>query len=321
MKSESKSMEEKTWFIQYLPQIFIVSGIILTAIGGWISFSRMIEYRSENLELGRENKTLNQNNLEETGKVKDISALNALLSIENKSLISENTTLTKLNQDLIKSNIEISNNNKELSNQIINRAETLNSEITGGDTYLEIKIEYNKEKNQFLVLANVKGEFNPKNINLTIDESRKTVYNTKIDELNKGVQHQLKILPIPKNRDYLLYEIRIHTRNGSYHQYAFLKKRNDMFYCKMIYFNDAYRQYCLGEKYFPYKYPENIWDVYPTIRNLNVKYDLENKEAHERAKSMLRGGYNTIRQIKDFTGVPIQTINKLKLEIEKEASK
>lgn len=323
-------MEEKTWFIQYLPQIFIVSGIVLTAIGGVISFGRMIEYRSENIELGEANKELNQKNLEETDKVKDISALNALISIENKGLLSENTVLTKLNQDLInsnidisKSNMEISNSNKELSNQIISRAEILHSEITGGDTYLEIIIKHDEENNQFLVHAEVDGDFNPKNIYLSITEKRERVYNKEMVELNKGVLHQLEVLPIPKDRDYLLYEIVIYTKNGSYNQYAFLRKQGSKFYSKMIYFNSLKSRYFLRAKFYPQfqNCPEGIWNIYPTEKDLGLKYDRNNKETLEAVKNQLKQGYIPIEAIQKLTGVPIQKIIDLKAKIEKEASK
>ena len=310
-------MEEKSWFIQYLPQLFIVAGILLTAIGGWVSFSRMVKYRTENLTLGNTNKGLNEKNLAETKKVKEISEVNTLLSVKNESLLNENTTLTKLNQELIKSNIEIANSNSELSKQLLDRTEVLNSEITGGSSYLKIWMHYNEKTKMIDISGIIDGEYNLKNIRLTITENKNKVLDQKLDELNKNVVYDIRKIVPPKDRNILLYSIDVTSRNGSYFQYVLFKKHTDnIWYGHSVYYEDKYQRWFREEEYFPYSYPEELKISTPQITDY-IKFEKDNASSLKSVEDMIKSQpFRTDEWISRFTITPLRIVRNLRKKIE-----
>lgn len=303
------------------PQVLLIIGGLLTLIGAAIAYKNEIKYRSDADKarikidsLAREIDLKTIAIKDKTGIIDTTTKRNKALSLQNRILNRRIDEKAEQNQGLIGTNIK-------LSEELVRETQEVKAEISGGDSYLKIFLVQENEGERIKVLAEIIGEYNVRNINLTIESRHKIVkpvYNTKIDELNAGVPHELHSLPMPQV-DMMLYEIRIVAKNNKYVQYAYLHKVDNRYYSQHVYFNDMARSYCIGESFKPNDYPEYYKTLNPSyFEQLNIKYDLENKEIKERIKSMLLWNGMTNRRIIDFYGVPEKIINELRIEIKNE---
>lgn len=312
------------------PQYVIGLGVLLTFLGGFLSFNREMSYRKQANEARTSidrlvaennhlNKSIEQKSIElkeKTQKIDETTVKNHDLSERNKVLNERIDITTEQNQELIGVNIK-------LSEELVEETKDVKAEIVGGDSYLKIYLVQERPGERLKVLGEIIGGYNMRSINLTI-ESRykvvKPVYNTKIDELNAGVPHQLTTIPIPEV-EAMLYEIRIVAKNNKYVQYAYVHKVGNQFFSQHVHFNDMSRSYCMGETYKPNNYPDYYKNISPSFfEQLNISYDLKNKEIRERVKNMLKWDGMTDKELMNFWGVPLRAINELRVEVENEGN-
>lgn len=326
---ENKEIETKKSMIDNInPQIVIGLGVILTFIGGFLAYRNEIKYRTDAIEsrftidsLVNKNNLLNKQIDIKADEIKTKSDEIDKTTIKNLGLSEKNKKLNQRIDIKAKQNQELIGTNIKLSEELVRETKEVKAEISGGDSYLKIYLVHDIPTNKLKVLGEIIGEYNVRSINLTIDSRYKvvkSVYNTKIEELNAGVPHELKTLPLP-TIEAMLYEIRIVAKNNKYLQYAYVHKLGDQFYSQHVYFNDMSRSYCIGETFKPNNYPQYYKELNPSFfEQLNIKYDLENKETIERAKEMLKWQGFSDKRINDFWGIPFNVIKQLRQEVENE---
>lgn len=329
-------MTDKNWIIQYLPQILICLGVILTAIGGWISYTRMIAYRNENIELGKDNKKLNLQNIKATEEVKEFSKENISLTTKNQSLILENTNLTHSNQELIKSNISITQSNAKLSNKLISESELIKSEITGGDSYLRLKIQYQEKYKNLAIFYTIDGEYNLRNTWLLVYEKGRSNSQNGFQKLSRQVfdkefsainanNTRVELVKVPGKPTTLFYEAIIRTGGRNYRQYFLFKKHSDNnWYNHSIYFDDEYKKWFREEEFssfpaepplnglFVSSYPDYIKTKAPTVENL-ISYDKTNLASLKKVEDSIKSKNNYDNsQISKMTKTPLFIVKRIR---------
>jgi len=313
-------MIDKNWFVHNLPQILICGGVLLSALGGWISYSRMIKYRDENISLGNENKVLNEENLKTTRKVNKVAE-------KNQELIITNTILTETNKGLIKSNIEIAKSNTELSNQIIGASEVIKSEITGGTSYLKLKIQYQETNKKIVVFYSVKGDYNIQTVRLMIYEMSlehgkvgERILDKNFAALNNNVNDVI-ILEASGEPTNLFYQAIIRSRNGDYRQYFMFKKHSDnVWYNHSVYFDDENNKWFREEVYSAIdwtkqlvcEYPDQLKNVSPSISDF-IHYKKDNLNSIRMIQDSISSSKNySDKEISEQTYTPIWIVEKIR---------
>lgn len=328
-------MAHKNWFIQYLPQLLICSGVFLTAIGGWISYKRMLAYRSENVTLGKENKELNSKNLQTTTEIKEFSEENISLAEKNQKLINENTFLTQKNQELIQSNIEIAKSNAELSNKLIEESEVIKSEITGGNSYLRLKIQYQELYKNICVFFNIQGDYNLRNVQLYIFEIARTdllngfqehlkqVYKKDFTAININ-NSNVELIKVSGKPTSLFYKAIIRTGNRDYRQYFLFKRHTDnIWYNHSIYFDDENEKWFREEEFssfpaepmngtFVAKYTDYIKTQPPLVENL-ITYDKTNSSSIKQVEKIIKSkkSYDD-KKVSKLTNTPLFIVKRIR---------
>lgn len=313
-------MAEKNWFVQYLPQILIAVGVLLTAIGGWISFSRMIEYRAENIRLAKENLDLNAENLKSTNEVKQISETNTELSEKNIQLTAENQVLSTTNQGLIKDNIEIANSNVGLSNELLKASEVITSEITGGKSYLKIQVNYQDAFNNIAIFTHNVGEFSIKNILVSVSKDNQVISQNKIPEINRNDSRVVELVKVSNQPKTQFYEIMVKTRNGNYKQYVLIKNVDGFWHHHYIYFEDGNAKWFREEEFKSFSakkmqaatYPEILKNESPIMSDY-VDYQKDNKKSIQVIEDLINSSGNpSNKEISKSTYTPLWIVEQIR---------
>lgn len=255
---------------KYSPQIFILIGLLFTALGGFISYVRMIEYRNSTTV------TIDKNN--------QLSTDNQLLLNTNNQLTNQNLELTCKNQELINQNIELSEKTKELStsiekisSQIKSQANEIRDHQTGGNSYMKISLnDFDSEKTGTLVAyGKIVGEHPIYNVSIQyqqtfeMGESPNPMNHFKFESISPGNSKPLGRVKIPKNGEYGIYSFSVFSRNNDYTNYLWVHKVDKKFKCWTQVYDDLMLKNKIDEtiqKGFPINAEGNpIWP--PAMKN------------------------------------------------------
>lgn len=180
------------------PQFIIFVGAILTVLGGWlasIKSDRESEMDGKKVdlitELTREVKKLSVIN-------KNLGELNVDYSEKTASELEENKTrvelisllsretkkLAEINNIFGKQNIEYSRNNEFFVKQLQEKADEINRQVTGGDSYPYFDVAFNRGDNKVLLNVYNGGDVKLENVNMEIRDNVKRNYLLSREKVN-----------------------------------------------------------------------------------------------------------------------------------------
>jgi hypothetical protein len=243
----------------YLPQIFIGLGILLSFVGGLIIFVRTNEYNKEIEKKTKENITLSTE-INELGK-------------ENKILISQNIEFTNLNGDLIKKNLKLIEQNIELSDNLTKQSKIINSNITGGDSFCYLHVFKNPRfENRFRLMLINEGNFAMSKIQIRIVNLNEfntsedftleslTKNTISVDELSGKMSQIIGEVDFNTKHNSINLNIFINARNGSFIQLLRIKKVGENWkYANRVKKEDDIIYEKISDE-FPISENENIWE-------------------------------------------------------------
>ncbi len=198
----------------YLPQIFIGLGLILTFLGGLLTFNRTNDFKNK----------LNNS----TEEIRKLESDNIKLSNDNNQLINQNIAISESNVELVKKNIELSNSIQKQSIEMTNR-------VTGGEGFCRLMfVEITDGVFQPTVDSDEKYTMYDINIQITDVSMKELPSFASIKEhsyhLNEIIPNTGEMIGDPidlRNREFANYKIFFAARNGLFFQQLVLRKGKD----------------------------------------------------------------------------------------------
>lgn len=180
------------------PQYVIIGGALLTVCG---SFLASVKTDKESAENGKKvslikdltvqinklsviNNDLGELNIDYSKKAASELEENKI-RVELIGLLSRETKkLAEINNIFGQQNIEYSRNNEFFVKQLQEKADELNKQITGGDSYPYFDVAFNRGDNKILLNVYNRGDVKLENVNMEIRDNVKRNYLLSLEKVN-----------------------------------------------------------------------------------------------------------------------------------------
>lgn len=134
------------FLLKYLSPNFVIAlGAGISILGGYLASKKA------------------DKDAEESGKKVDLI----------KNLSEEIKILSNINNDFARENITFSKNNEEHLKQVKDKADQINKEVTGGDSYCRVFLSFIYNTNKPHCLLALQGDTKLENVNMTITDNKK----------------------------------------------------------------------------------------------------------------------------------------------------